>query len=164
MHDRSIDCIWIGRLSRVAFISHYTHSPTFCRSRGNDRPWNVRACICIIRLRFISSGSRIRGERLLSTSYLYPSDVIPWNHRGGVFSCVRIDQQGELIVRSLPPFPPLRLLQMRRWKNKYAYYKVKFVYIQSSHLVICFLQSRNFLSPYLFLLKHFSFLQKIHNI
>lgn len=98
---RSIGRLYLDRttIARVAF-SRCIHR-TFCRPKWNDRPWNVRTHVCIIRplVRFISGGSRIRGERApLRAVPECPSDVIPWNHRGGVFSCVRISTGKESLI------------------------------------------------------------------
>lgn len=155
MNDRSVDCIWTEQLSRASPPSH----AALLEFLPAEVEWPAlkRSNVCMhypSLVRFISGGSRIHGERLLSSSYPCSSDVIPWNHRGGVFSCVRIERQVEFshmhIVRSLSLSPlHVRRLQMERMENKRANYKVRIVYVSYlSHLKI--LSSKIFFHPFLF--------------
>lgn len=65
-HDRSVDCIWTGRLSRVASISRCTRR-LFAGRGGMTGPETFERVYALSLVRFISGGLQIRGERLLSS-------------------------------------------------------------------------------------------------
>lgn len=127
-HDRSVDCIWTGRLSRVASISRCTRR-LFAGRGGMTGPETFERVYALSVSRpvyFWRFANSWRAPPLLATPC--PSDVIPWNHRGGVFSCVRINRQGELIVRSPRPSSRLPCRRIARMRNKRANYKVRIMY------------------------------------
>lgn len=94
--DRSVDCIWTRRLSAsVSLLA--LHFAGFLPAKV-EWPALKRSDACMhypSLVRFISGGSRIRERSFPLLPAPRSSDVIPWNHRGGVFSCVIIDRQGE---------------------------------------------------------------------